>query len=76
MVGPAHGDGDNATLTHAHTNFPADIFVTRVAPSKTFDLLKEDFDYMLILIVLVGLSAASVVVKHLSARKAVKQAWK
>lgn len=54
----------------------ADLFVTRVAPSKTFDLLKEDFDYILISIVLVGLSLASVIVKHLSARKALKQAWK
>lgn len=56
--------------------FLQDVFVTRVAPSKTFDLLKEDFDYMLISIVLVALSVASVVVKHLSARKAIKQAWK
>lgn len=31
---------------------------------------------MLIMIVLVGLITASVVVKQLSARKAVKQAWK
>lgn len=52
------------------------MFVTRVAPSKTFDLLKEDFDYILISIVLVALSLASVVVRHLSARKAIKQAWK
>uniref|UniRef100_A0A6B2E753 ER membrane protein complex subunit 1 n=1 Tax=Phlebotomus kandelakii TaxID=1109342 RepID=A0A6B2E753_9DIPT len=53
-----------------------DMFVTRVAPSKTFDLLKEDFDYFLISIVLLGLTVASYVVKHLSSRKAIKQAWK
>ncbi|XP_059616170.1 ER membrane protein complex subunit 1 isoform X2 [Phlebotomus argentipes] len=53
-----------------------DMFVTRVAPSKTFDLLKEDFDYFLISIVLLGLTVASYVVKHLASRKAVKQAWK
>uniref|UniRef100_A0A1L8D9I9 ER membrane protein complex subunit 1 n=2 Tax=Nyssomyia neivai TaxID=330878 RepID=A0A1L8D9I9_9DIPT len=53
-----------------------DMFVTRVAPSKTFDLLKEDFDYFLISIVLLGLTVASYIVKHLASRKAVKQAWK
>ncbi|KAL7051439.1 hypothetical protein ACKWTF_004466 [Chironomus riparius] len=53
-----------------------DIFVTRVSPSKTFDLLKEDFDYFLISIVLIGLITASYVVKHLAAKKTIKQAWK
>jgi uncharacterized membrane protein YczE len=47
-----------------------------VSPSKTFDLLKEDFDYFLISIVLIGLTTASYVVKHLAAKKAIKAAWK
>lgn len=53
-----------------------DIFVTRVSPSKTFDLLKEDFDYFLISTVLIGLITASYVVRHLAAKKTIKQAWK
>lgn len=53
-----------------------DLFVTRVSPSKTFDLLKEDFDYFLISIVLVALTSASYMVKHLAAKKAIKAAWK
>ncbi|EDV92916.1 GH19025 [Drosophila grimshawi] len=53
-----------------------DLFVTRVAPSKTFDLLKEDFDYILISIVLVVLTSGSLIVRHLSSRKLLKQAWK
>ncbi|XP_011184855.2 ER membrane protein complex subunit 1 isoform X2 [Zeugodacus cucurbitae] len=53
-----------------------DIFVTRVAPSKTFDLLKEDFDYTLITAVLLALTSGSLVVKHLASRKLLKQAWK
>ncbi|XP_017849736.1 ER membrane protein complex subunit 1 isoform X2 [Drosophila busckii] len=53
-----------------------DVFVTRVAPSKTFDLLKEDFDYILISIVLVVLTSGSLIVRHLSSRKLLKQAWK
>ncbi|XP_054745972.1 ER membrane protein complex subunit 1 isoform X1 [Anastrepha obliqua] len=53
-----------------------DMFVTRVAPSKTFDLLKEDFDYILITVVLLALTSGSLVVKHLASRKLLKQAWK
>ncbi|XP_004529245.1 ER membrane protein complex subunit 1 isoform X1 [Ceratitis capitata] len=53
-----------------------DMFVTRVAPSKTFDLLKEDFDYILIAVVLLALTSGSLVVKHLASRKLLKQAWK
>nr|CAD7589368.1 unnamed protein product [Timema genevievae] len=53
-----------------------DIFYTRVAPSKTFDVLKEDFDYFLITVVLTALLLASYVTKKLSSKKALKQAWK
>ncbi|XP_054002778.1 ER membrane protein complex subunit 1 isoform X1 [Hylaeus anthracinus] len=53
-----------------------DLFYTRVAPSKTFDVLKEDFDYCLIMIVLAALVIASYVTKKLASQKAQKQAWK
>ncbi|XP_013108994.2 ER membrane protein complex subunit 1 isoform X2 [Stomoxys calcitrans] len=53
-----------------------DMFVTRISPSKTYDLLKEDFDYILISIVLVVLTTGSLVAKHLASRKSLKQAWK
>lgn len=53
-----------------------DIFVTRVAPSRTFDLLKEDFDYFLISVVLLALIIASYITKHLASKKIIKQAWK
>ncbi|XP_029044376.2 ER membrane protein complex subunit 1 isoform X2 [Osmia bicornis bicornis] len=53
-----------------------DLFYTRVAPSKTFDVLKEDFDYYLIVIVLVALVISSYVTKKLASQKAQKQAWK
>nr|CAD7428539.1 unnamed protein product [Timema monikensis] len=52
-----------------------DLFYTRVAPSKTFDVLKEDFDYFLITVVLTALLLASYVTKKLSSKKALKQAW-
>ncbi|XP_020295195.1 ER membrane protein complex subunit 1 isoform X2 [Pseudomyrmex gracilis] len=53
-----------------------DLFYTRVAPSKTFDVLKEDFDYFLIVIVLAALLISSYVTKKLASQKAQKQAWK
>ncbi|CAL7933903.1 unnamed protein product [Xylocopa violacea] len=53
-----------------------DLFYTRVAPSKTFDVLKEDFDYYLIVIVLAALLISSYVAKKLASQKAQKQAWK
>ncbi|XP_068622538.1 ER membrane protein complex subunit 1 [Battus philenor] len=53
-----------------------DLFYTRVAPSKTFDLLKDDFDYHLISIVLVALVVASYSTKYFASRKMLKMAWK
>lgn len=54
----------------------ADLFYTRVAPSKTFDVLKEDFDYYLIVTVLAALLISSYITKKLTSQKAQKQAWK
>lgn len=70
-VAPARLESTSHILVHG-----LDIFYTRVAPSKTFDVLKEDFDHRLIVLVLSGLIVASFVIKHLAARKALKQAWK
>ncbi|XP_073989835.1 ER membrane protein complex subunit 1 isoform X2 [Rhodnius prolixus] len=53
-----------------------DIFYTRVAPSKTFDVLKDDFEYWLITAVLSGLILAAFITKRLASRKALKLAWK
>ncbi|XP_055523528.1 ER membrane protein complex subunit 1 isoform X2 [Wyeomyia smithii] len=64
---------ESSCLVFAHG---LDIFVTRVAPSKTFDLLKEDFDYFLITVVLVILTSTSYIVKLFASKKAIKQAWK
>lgn len=70
-IAPARLESTSHILVHG-----LDIFYTRVAPSKTFDVLKEDFDHRLIVLVLSGLIIASFVTKHLAARKALKQAWK
>lgn len=53
-----------------------DLFYTRVTPSKTFDILKDDFDHYLITVVLLGLVALSYTTKRLAARKTLRAAWK
>ncbi|XP_025197839.1 ER membrane protein complex subunit 1 isoform X2 [Melanaphis sacchari] len=53
-----------------------DLFYTRVAPSKTFDVLKEDFDYLVIIVVTTILLISAYVTKNLASQKALKQAWK
>ena len=53
----------------------ADIFFTRMAPSKGFDLLPETFNRILLSIVVVGLLVALVVVRNMSAKKMVVMAW-
>ncbi|CAA2962126.1 Hypothetical predicted protein [Olea europaea subsp. europaea] len=53
-----------------------DFFFTRVTPSKTFDILKDDFDHLLITGVLIFLVVASYVSKLLAQRKALHAAWK
>jgi len=56
--------------------FGLDIFFTRVTPSKTFDILKDDFDHVLITGVLIFLVVSSYVSKLLAQKKALRAAWK
>ncbi|XP_046917685.2 ER membrane protein complex subunit 1 isoform X2 [Dermatophagoides farinae] len=53
-----------------------DIYYTRVTPSKTFDILKDDFDHLLIMAVLLLLIIMSYLVKYLAAKKSLNAAWK
>ncbi|BES94289.1 Protein of unknown function (DUF1620) [Nesidiocoris tenuis] len=53
-----------------------DLFYTRVTPSKTFDVLKDDFEYWLITAVLSALVTGAYVTKRLASRKALMLAWK
>ncbi|XP_002731135.3 ER membrane protein complex subunit 1-like [Saccoglossus kowalevskii] len=53
-----------------------DLFYTRVFPSKMFDVLKDDFDYYLIITVVIGLLAASVITQKLASMKTLKKAWR
>ncbi|XP_063965131.1 ER membrane protein complex subunit 1-like [Lytechinus pictus] len=53
-----------------------DYYFTRVMPSNLFDVLKEDFDYMFILTVLIGLVVAALTTRRLASLKALRQAWR
>lgn len=53
-----------------------DLYSTRLAPSKGFDLIKDDFDYMMISAVILGLIGASYVTRRLAQMKMLNQAWR
>ncbi|TNN16586.1 ER membrane protein complex subunit 1 isoform 1 [Schistosoma japonicum] len=52
-----------------------DLFFTRISPSQTYDLLKEDFDYTAIATVTLGMIIASIICCRLATRRAVLRAW-
>lgn len=56
--------------------FLLDLYVTRVQPSGQFDLLAEDFDYLLIAGVVLALILATFVLSWLSSRKTLNSLWK
>jgi len=53
-----------------------DLYGTRVTPSKGFDLIKEDFDYVMITSVIAGLAVASYVTRKFAQKKMLSQAWR
>ncbi|XP_041129248.1 ER membrane protein complex subunit 1-like isoform X1 [Polyodon spathula] len=53
-----------------------DIYQTRVYPSKQFDVLNDDYDYMLISSVLFGLVFATMISKRLAQVKLLNRAWR
>jgi len=56
--------------------YGVDIFFCRVAPSKTFDMLPEDFQYGILALTIVGLTVAVFAVSMMSKRKDLNNLWK
>lgn len=56
--------------------YVSDVFHTRVAPSKMYDVLKDDFDYIFIGAVTVGMIVVSLISRQIALRKMVNRAWK
>ncbi|GAB4854302.1 hypothetical protein Ancab_022888 [Ancistrocladus abbreviatus] len=63
---------ESTTLVFA---YGVDLFFTRLAPSRTYDSLTEDFNYALLLITIVALVAAIFVTWILSERKELRDKW-
>lgn len=53
-----------------------DLYFTRVTPSRQFDLLADDFDYLLIGGVVAALIVGTFILSHLAARKTLRLLWK
>ncbi|PON37264.1 ER membrane protein complex subunit [Parasponia andersonii] len=56
--------------------YGVDLFYTRIAPSRTYDSLTEDFNYALLLITIVALVAAICVTWVLSEKKDLRDKWR
>jgi len=52
-----------------------DIFFTRLSPSKKFDILNEDFSYLLLIISTLSILVAALVARWLSNKKDTKLKW-
>ncbi|KAF8388951.1 hypothetical protein HHK36_025634 [Tetracentron sinense] len=64
---------ESTTLVFA---YGVDLFFTRIAPSRTYDSLTEDFSYALLLITIVALIGAIFVTWVLSVRKELSEKWR
>eukprot|EP00898_Chlorokybus_atmophyticus_P007941 jgi/Chlat1/8148/Chrsp76S00608 len=52
-----------------------DIFFNRLAPSKTYDLLTDDFNYALLVLTIISLLIALVVTSYLNRKQDLKKRW-
>ncbi|KAL4590742.1 hypothetical protein LXL04_003684 [Taraxacum kok-saghyz] len=64
---------ESTTLVFA---YGVDLFYTRLAPSRTYDSLTEDFNYALLLLTMVALVVAIFVTWVLSERKDLQEKWR
>ncbi|KAK8936199.1 hypothetical protein KSP39_PZI013538 [Platanthera zijinensis] len=64
---------ESTTLVFA---YGLDLFFTRIAPSRTYDSLTEDFNYVLLLITIVALVVAILVTWVLSEKKELRDKWR
>ena len=67
---PANLESTCLALAHG-----LDLHLTRVQPSKTFDLLPEDFPFALLIAIVVSMVVGSIVLRYLSSQTSLKQKW-
>lgn len=52
-----------------------DLFLTRVAPSNTFDVLNESFNKVQLVVTVIGLAVAILVTRPIVMRKKLREKW-
>lgn len=52
-----------------------DLFYTRIAPSKSFDMLDDDFSYALLVATLLGMAGLAVYLQVTKMRKELAKKW-
>jgi hypothetical protein len=52
-----------------------DLFLTRIAPSNTFDVLNENFNKAQLVLTVSGLAVAIMITKPMVARKRLRERW-
>lgn len=55
--------------------YGVDMFLTRVAPSRTFDVLNEGFNKVQLVAIVIGLGVAIVVTKPIVRNKQLREKW-
>ncbi len=63
---------ESTSLVFAHG---LDMFLTRVAPSKTFDVLDENFNKVQLVLTVIGLGVAIMVTKPIVRNKKLREKW-
>lgn len=69
-TGPAALESTSLMFAHG-----LDLFYTRLAPSKTFDELPDDFPFALLVIIVVGMAGGCAALSVLNQRSALKKKW-
>ncbi|KAK9804018.1 hypothetical protein WJX73_002264 [Symbiochloris irregularis] len=70
VTSPANLESTALVLAHG-----LDVFVTRVQPSKNFDLIPDDFPYALLITVTLVLAFAALVLRNLESSSGVSKKW-
>ena len=70
VTSPANLESTALVLAHG-----LDVFVTRVQPSRSFDLIPDDFPYALLLTITVVLAVAALALRRLETSSSVSKKW-
>lgn len=78
--GPAHivssaSSLESTSLVVSFGGSAVDLHVTRVLPSKGFDMLPSNFNYIALVAILAGLAAAALVLQRMTQKKRLHQLW-